>query len=158
VRTYIGETEKKLARLFGAAERGGVVLALDEVGSLSSRRTGINDSQDRCANIETNFLLRRLEDRRGLPILAANRKTDPGDELKRRIRFPVTFQFPDVASRLKIWQANLPQGVPTSDLDLLDVARPGITGTNTRIIADETPGESTRYTTIGSAQRSPSAG
>jgi SpoVK/Ycf46/Vps4 family AAA+-type ATPase len=135
VSKYIGETEKNLARLFDAAERGGAILLFDEADALFGKRTEVKDSHDRYANIEINYLLQRMEDYRGLAILASNRKADLDDAFMRRIRFVVTFPFPDPASRLKIWQVILPAGVPTNDLDPRVLARLDIAGGNIKNVA-----------------------
>jgi hypothetical protein len=135
VSKYIGETEKNLARLFDAAERGGAILFFDEADALFGKRTEVKDSHDRYANIEINYLLQRMEDYRGLAILASNRKADLDDAFMRRIRFLVTFPFPDPASRMKIWQVIFPPGVPTSDLDSGFLARLEIAGGNIKNVA-----------------------
>src|SRR5690606_29032833 len=66
VSKYIGETEKNLARVFDAAEEGGAVLLFDEADALFGRRTEVKDSHDRYANVETSYLLQRMEAYRGL--------------------------------------------------------------------------------------------
>jgi SpoVK/Ycf46/Vps4 family AAA+-type ATPase len=61
VSKYIGETEKQLAALFDAAEAGHAILLFDEADSLFGKRTEVRSSNDRYANLETNYLLQRLE-------------------------------------------------------------------------------------------------
>jgi len=95
VTKYIGETEKNLRRLFDAAEEGGAILFFDEADALFGKRSEVNDSHDRYANIEINYLLRRMEDYKGLAILTCNRKEDIDSAFLRRIRFIVEFPFPD---------------------------------------------------------------
>ncbi len=135
VSKYIGETEKNLRRLFDAAERGGAILFFDEADALFGKRTEVKDSHDRYANIEINYLLQRMEDHRGLAILATNRKSDLDDAFMRRIRFVVIFPFPDPASRQKIWQVVFPPEAPASGLDLNALARLDIAGGSIRNIA-----------------------
>lgn len=52
VSKYIGETEKNLWRVFDAAEEGRAILLFNEVYALFGKRSGVNDSHDRYANIE----------------------------------------------------------------------------------------------------------
>lgn len=67
---YIGETEKNLRQIFNAAEEAGAILFLDEADPLLGKRTEIKDGHDRFANVEVDFLLRRLESFKGVAILA----------------------------------------------------------------------------------------
>jgi len=71
---YIGETEKNLRRLFDAAESSGAILLFDEADALFGKRTEVKDAHDRYANIEIDYLLRRLETFKGLAILSCNRR------------------------------------------------------------------------------------
>ncbi len=57
VNKYIGETEKNLNQVFTYAEELDVILLLDEGDSLMTQRTDVKGSNDRYANLETNFLL-----------------------------------------------------------------------------------------------------
>src|SRR5262249_32998105 len=75
VSKYIGETEKNLRKIFDAAEQSGAILFFDEADALFGKRTEVKDSHDRYANIEVNYLLQRMEEYRGLAILATNRKS-----------------------------------------------------------------------------------
>ncbi len=89
---YIGETEKNLHRIFEAAERGGAILLFDEADALFGKRSKERETHGGYANIEINYLLQRMEDYRGLAILATDRKADIDDASMRRIRFVVTFR------------------------------------------------------------------
>ncbi len=73
VSTYIGETEKNLDRVFGAAEARGALLFFDEADALFGRRTDVRDAHDGYANQEIAYMLRRIEDHQGLVVLASNR-------------------------------------------------------------------------------------
>ena len=88
----------------------------------------VKDSHDRYANIETNYLLQRLEDYPGLAILATNMKENLDPAFLRRLRFVVEFPFPDVKLRKEIWRRVFPAEVPAVDLDLDKLARLKITG------------------------------
>jgi SpoVK/Ycf46/Vps4 family AAA+-type ATPase len=69
---YIGETEKNLGAVFWNAERSGALLFFDEADALFGRRTSVKAAHDRYANLETGYLLQRLERYRGVAILATN--------------------------------------------------------------------------------------
>jgi ATP-dependent 26S proteasome regulatory subunit len=48
------------------------ILFFDEADALFGKRSAVKDSQDRYTNIEINYLLQRMEDHRGLAIVATN--------------------------------------------------------------------------------------
>jgi hypothetical protein len=128
VNKYIGETEKNLRRLFDAAEEGGSILFFDEADALFGKRSEVKDSHDRYANIETSYLLQRLESYRGLAILATNMKSALDTAFLRRLRFVVNFPFPGLADRRRLWekvflQEQMALGLPGPPLDLLDYER-----------------------------------
>ncbi|RYZ03500.1 MAG: ATP-binding protein [Myxococcales bacterium] len=135
VSKYIGETEKNLARIFDAADRGGCVLLFDEADALFGKRSEVRDSHDRYANIEVGYLLQRIEAFRGLAILTTNLKQVLDPAFLRRLRFVVAFPFPDVVERKRIWQRSFPQATPCDRLDFDRVARLQVTGGNIRSIA-----------------------
>lgn len=88
---YIGETEKNIQRLFDAAQDVGAMLFFDEADALFGKRSGMADSHDRYANIETNYLLQRMEAYSGISILATNRKCNLEPTDLRRFRYEVEF-------------------------------------------------------------------
>jgi hypothetical protein len=135
VSKYIGETEKNLRRVFDAAEDGGAILFFDEADALFGKRSEVKDSHDRYANIEVNYLLQRMEAYRGLAILATNMKSALDPAFMRRIRFVVTFPFPDGGQRAEIWRRVFPPAVPTEALDTTQLVRLNITGGSIRNIA-----------------------
>ncbi len=135
VSKYIGETEKNLRRVFDAAEEGGAILLFDEADALFGKRSEIKDSHDRYANIEVSYLLQRMEAYRGLAILTTNLKDALDDAFQRRIRFIVSFPFPDAALRARIWQRIFPEATPTQGLDEAKLARLTVTGGHIRNIA-----------------------
>jgi SpoVK/Ycf46/Vps4 family AAA+-type ATPase len=98
VSKYIGETEKNLQRIFDAAEDGAAILFFDEADALFGKRSEVRDSHDRYANTEIMYLLQRMENYRGLAILATNAKNS-GSAFMRRLRFAVNFPFPDEKRR-----------------------------------------------------------
>lgn len=128
VSKWVGETEKNLERLFTAAEAGNEILFFDEADALFGKRTEVQHSQDRFANMEINFLLQRLESYRGLAILATNMKEALDQAFLRRLRFIVNFPVPDTTMRKKIWEGVFPEETPTRDLDFDRLAKLNFTG------------------------------
>ncbi len=114
VSKYIGETEKNLANIFEEAETSNAILFFDEADALFGKRTEVSDAHDRYANIETSFLLQKMEEYEGVVILATNLRENMDDAFTRRIRFIVEFPFPDEISRLKIWRTHFPKEAPLS--------------------------------------------
>ncbi len=118
VSKYIGETEKNLARIFAEADRCNVILFFDEADALFGKRTEIADAHDRYANIETSYLLQKMEEHDGVVILASNLRENMDDAFLRRIRHVVELPFPDAASRLEIWRTHFPDVAPVAaDVD-----------------------------------------
>ena len=115
VSKYIGETEKNLSKIFQEAETSNAILFFDEADALFGKRTEVSDAHDRYANIETSYLLQKMEEYVGVVILATNLRENMDEAFTRRIRFIVGFPFPDEASRLKIWKTHFPQEAPLSD-------------------------------------------
>jgi SpoVK/Ycf46/Vps4 family AAA+-type ATPase len=128
VSKYIGETEKNLRRLFDAAEDGGAILFFDEADALFGKRSEVKDSHDRYANIETNYLLQRMEGYSGLAILATNMRSVLDTAFMRRLRFIVSFPFPGLSDRKRMWQKVFPAETPTERLDYDRLARLNVTG------------------------------
>lgn len=124
VNKYIGETEKNLKRIFDAAEISDMVLFFDEADALFGKRTDVNDSRDRYANLEVSYLLERMERFKGLAILATNRKRDLDEAFMRRLRYVIDFPVPDEAQRYQIWEQVIPNEVSAnSNIDLGFLAR-----------------------------------
>lgn len=135
VSKYIGETEKNLAAVFDAAERGGSILLFDEADALFGKRSEVKDSHDRFANIEVSYLLQRMECYRGLAILTTNKRAALDQAFLRRLRFVVTFPFPESAERAAIWASIFPPSTPTTGLRVERLARLNVTGGTIRNIA-----------------------
>ncbi|MGK7891956.1 MAG: ATP-binding protein [Leptolyngbyaceae cyanobacterium] len=135
VSKYIGETEKNLRRIFDVAETGGAVLLFDEADALFGKRSEVNDSRDRYANMEVAYLLQRIESYRGLAILTTNLKKSMDQAFLRRIRFIVQFPFPDAQQRQEIWQRIFPVNTPTKKLSYTKLAQLNVSGGNIRNIA-----------------------
>jgi ATP-dependent 26S proteasome regulatory subunit len=124
VSKYIGDTEKNLSRIFQEAETSNAVLFFDEADALFGKRTEVSDAHDRYANIETSYLLQKMEEYEGIVILATNLRENLDDAFIRRMRFIVEFPFPDATSRQKIWLTHFPSQAPVSpDIDYAWLAR-----------------------------------
>lgn len=116
----VAETEKKLRRLFDAANEARAILLFDEADVLFGKRSGVQDSHDRYANIEIAYLLRRIEPFEGLAIVTSNAEAGIGEEALGRIDVMVEFPRPDAAAREAMWgkllgSVKLPEG---DDVDL----------------------------------------
>ena len=112
---WIGETEKNLGSLFDAAEDGQVMLLFDEADSLFAKRTNVQTSVDRYANMEVNYLLQRLDSFEGIAILTTNFGSAIDPAFRRRLSFRVTFPFPDEEMRERLWRALIPAEVPRGE-------------------------------------------
>jgi SpoVK/Ycf46/Vps4 family AAA+-type ATPase len=111
VSKWLGETEKNLSDVFDAAEPGHVVLLFNEADSLFGKRTSdVKSSNDRYANMETNYLLQRLERFNGLTVLTTNLTGAIDQAFKRRFTYDVYFTFPSPELRAELWRRALPKG------------------------------------------------
>jgi ATPase family associated with various cellular activities (AAA) len=118
VSKWIGETEKNLARIFDAAEASQCVLLLDEADAIFGRRTAISDARDRYANIETAYLLQRIDQFSGLVVLTTNLLQNIDPAFLRRVDFLIDFRVPDTASRERLWAIHLPEILRDVSVDL----------------------------------------
>lgn len=112
VSKYIGETEKNLDAVFREAERSNAVLFFDEADALFGKRSEVKDAHDRYANIETAFLLQRMEEYSGIVTLSTNLKMNLDEAFIRRLHFVVDFPMPDEQHRRRIWQGAVPPEAP----------------------------------------------
>jgi SpoVK/Ycf46/Vps4 family AAA+-type ATPase len=111
---YVGETEKNLERIFTEADRTDAVLLFDEADSVFGKRSEVKDSHDRYANLESAYLLQRLESFDGIALLTTNLRANIDDAFTRSLDLVVDFPFPDAAQRLALWRHSLVH-VPCSD-------------------------------------------
>ena len=125
VSKYIGETEKNLAKLFDQADRQNWILFFDEADSLFGKRTESRNSNDRAANQQISYLLQRIEDYRGIAILATNMRTHLDEAFSRRFQSMIRFAIPDAEQRLQLWEDNFKNKpfVLADDVDLAALAR-----------------------------------
>ncbi len=115
VSKYIGETEKNLQKVFNEASSGNLILFFDEADALFGKRTEVKDAHDRYANLETNYLLQKMEEHEGIIILATNLSKNMDEAFLRRMHFTVEFPFPDERHRELIWKKTFPERAPLSD-------------------------------------------
>jgi hypothetical protein len=120
---YVGETEKNLERLFAQAERVNAVLLFDEADAVFGKRSDTKDARDRYANMESSYLLQRLESFDGVAVLTTNLRGNIDDAFTRRFDLVVDFPFPDGDLRRALWAGCLSGPVPVAgDIDLDRVA------------------------------------
>ena len=101
--------EKNLKKLFDEAERVGAGLLFDEADSVFGKRTSGDSSTDRYANMETNYLLQRVETTDCLVIMTTNYPDNMDPAFMRRIQFNVKFPFPDKDDRERLWRSQIPK-------------------------------------------------
>jgi len=127
VSKWIGATEKNLAAAFDQAEGTGAVLFFDEADALFGKRTEVSDAHDRYANIESAYLLARLERFDGVAILATNLRGNLDKAFLRRFELAMEFSEPGPLERAAIWRAQFPPQAPLSadvDIDALAAQHP----------------------------------
>ncbi len=118
VSKYIGETEKNLNELFNEAKKSNVILFFDETDAILGKRTEVKDSHDKNANLETSYLLQKMEEYDGITVMTTNYLENIDSAFFRRISYVIHFPFPKPESREKIWRNMFPQEMPLSpDID-----------------------------------------
>lgn len=136
VSKYIGETEKNLNKIFKEAEMSNAILFFDEADALFGKRSEVKDAHDRYANIETAYLLQKMEEHEGTVILASNFRKNMDDAFLRRLHFTVEFPVPDEKSRELIWKNTFPAETPLeAEVDFIFLSKFKLTGGNIKNIA-----------------------
>ena len=115
---YIGETEKNLERVFAEADRTDAVLLFDEADAVFGKRGEVKDAHDRYANLESAYLLQRLESFDGIAVLTSNFRGNIDEAFTRRLDLVVDFPFPDAEHRLALWRGFLKDAPCAPDLEL----------------------------------------
>lgn len=115
---YVGETEKNLERIFSAAAGVNGVLLFDEADAVFGRRSEVKDAHDRYANIESAYLLQRMETFDGLAVLATNLRANIDEAFTRRLDVLVDFPLPDATHRSVLWDKCLRTLDRSADIDL----------------------------------------
>jgi SpoVK/Ycf46/Vps4 family AAA+-type ATPase len=112
---YIGETEKNLERIFAEAAGVNAVLFFDEADAIFGKRSDVKDAHDRYANIESAYLLQRLETFDGLAVLASNMRANIDEAFTRRLDSIIDFPAPTPELRRALWVRCLASPLPTGD-------------------------------------------
>ncbi|QKW48829.1 ATP-binding protein [Streptomyces buecherae] len=116
---YVGETEKNLERIFSEAAGINGVLLFDEADAIFGKRSEVKDAHDRYANVESAYLLQRMESFDGLAILSTNLRANLDDAFTRRLDLVVDFPMPDAEQRRVLWERCLGPLLPRAEgLDL----------------------------------------
>jgi AAA+ superfamily predicted ATPase len=137
VSKYIGDTEKNLSQVFDAATNSNAILLFDEADALFGKRSEVKDARDRYANMETSYLLQKMEEYAGIAILTTNFRHNLDEAFTRRLRFIIEFSLPTQEERRRMWEQILPMNTAIcQDLDLDFLAgRFELTGADIRNIA-----------------------
>ena len=137
VSKYIGETEKNLSAIFQEAKDSNAILFFDEAEALFGKRSEVKDAHDRYANIETAYLLQKMDEYEGIVILATNLRNNMDEAFTRRMQGTIDFPFPEEDHRRLIFEGIFPKRSPlSSDIDFAFVARQfKLTGGNIKNIA-----------------------
>lgn len=121
---YIGETEKQLGAVFDEVKKSQSILFFDEADALFGKRSETKDAHDRYANVQTSYLLQKMEEYDGIVILASNFLQNFDEAFKRRLKFIIDFTLPDRDRRERIWRSVLPPDLPRDeDIDFDFLAR-----------------------------------
>lgn len=91
VSRHIGETEKNLDRIFGEARSANAILFFDEADALFGKRSDVHDSHDRYANVDTGYLLQKLDAYAGPVILATSSRTKIDPAFLQRLGYVLHF-------------------------------------------------------------------
>lgn len=119
---WLGETERNLADLFRAAEESHAVLFFDEADAIFGKRVETQEARDRYANVETAYLLQRIERFSGLVILATNLPGNLDDAFRRRFDAVIDFPQPEAEERAALWRRHLPTAL-VAGADPIDLER-----------------------------------
>ncbi|MEV8325565.1 AAA family ATPase [Kitasatospora sp. NPDC056731] len=121
---YIGETEKNLERIFTEASHVNAVLLFDEADAIFGKRSQVKDAHDRHANVESAYLLQRMESFDGIAVLTTNLRANLDEAFTRRLDVIAEFPVPDEEQRHALWERCLGPRIPRGDdLDLAFCAR-----------------------------------
>ncbi|MCY7296494.1 ATP-binding protein [Alteromonas sp. a30] len=101
---WIGESEKHLAKLFDQAEQQHAILLFDEADAIFAKRSEVNSSHDKNANMGVSFLLQRMENYNGVLLLSTNFKNNLDEAFLRRFHSVIEFAMPNVEAREALWQ------------------------------------------------------
>ena len=70
---------------------------------------------DKSANVETSFLLQKLEGFDGVVLMSTNLLQNIDSAFMRRISYVINFPFPDEGRRLELWKKMFPPEMPVDE-------------------------------------------
>lgn len=138
VSKWLGETERNLGEIFSATESSDSILFFDEAESLFGKRTESKDARDRYANMETGYMLQRIETYDGIVILSTNLRGNVDKAFLRRMQYGINFELPEEPMRRKLWRKAFPAEVPLAadvQFDVLAKIYEDLSGGQIRLIA-----------------------
>ena len=103
---YLGETEKKIRKMFREAEEKKAILFLDEADSMLSERAGSEHSWE---VTQVNELLTQMENFKGIFIAATNFSDNLDAASRRRFALKLKFNYLKPDGIEKVWQAFFPK-------------------------------------------------
>ncbi|MFF3995511.1 ATP-binding protein [Streptomyces cyaneofuscatus] len=109
---YIGETEKNLERIFVEASDVNGILLFDEADAIFGKRSQVKDAHDKHANVESAYLLQRMESFDGIAVLTTNLRANLDEAFTRRLDVIAEFPIPDAEQRLALWDRCLGTSIP----------------------------------------------
>ncbi|MGA5470169.1 ATP-binding protein [Streptomyces arboris] len=109
---YIGETEKNLERIFVEASDVNGILLFDEADAIFGKRSQVKDAHDKHANVESAYLLQRMESFDGIAVLTTNLRANLDEAFTRRLDVIAEFPMPDAEQRLALWDRCLGAAIP----------------------------------------------
>ncbi|WP_229403202.1 ATP-binding protein [Micromonospora okii] len=112
---YVGQTEKNLERIFTEAAGVNGVLLFDEADAIFGKRSEVSDAHDRYANLESAYLLQRMESFDGVAVLTTNLRANLDEAFLRRLDVIVDFPTPDATQRRALWDRCLGTELPRAD-------------------------------------------
>ena len=118
---YIGETEKHLDDIFYTAARYNCILFFDEADVLFTKRTEVQQANDKYANVSTAYLLQKIESFEGIIILATNLIHNFDDAFLRRLSMIIKFEESTEETRYLMFKELCSQ--INHDLDYTTLAR-----------------------------------
>lgn len=118
---YIGETEKHLDDIFYIAARYNCILFFDEADVLFTKRTEVQQANDKYANVSTAYLLQKIENFDGIIILATNLIHNFDDAFLRRLSMIIKFEESTEETRYLMFKELCSQ--MNHDLDYTMLAR-----------------------------------
>ena len=131
VSKYVGETSKSLDRLFNTAEGKDWILFFDEGDALFGKRADQSGDQDKnsyYANQDIAYLLQRIENYRGLVIVASNMRKNMDDAFSRRFEQIISFKTPSTDLQKQYWIDSNPEKMPfESAVDLDQLVKENLT-------------------------------